>query len=259
MAKASSIARGATYLLAAFPLVVIAYQGFPIPLIVMPPIVRACAVALILAVATAALLRREARSIAEFGINASPRLPKELLLGFVGGVLLFATGAAGLRLFLPFEWKVNPSIQLPLIGVGALYHLTTAACEELAWRGYALDGLARGLGRWRAQLVVALVAACFHVVCGWSWQVALISTTAGSLLFGCVFLRWRSVPAAVGVHAAWNWTRDLIMTPGGSSALAFPDGVAAWTAAQWNVAQAILVAVTLGAAWMVCRGSTPPR
>lgn len=41
---------------------------------------------------------------------------------------------------------------------------------------------------------------------------ALLGTTVGSPLFGLVFVRWRSVPAAAGVHAAANWVRDLLLS-----------------------------------------------
>jgi membrane protease YdiL (CAAX protease family) len=56
--------------------------------------------------------------------------------------------------------------------------------------------------------LIAVLSAMFHVFSGWSWEVALISTTAGSLLFGLVFVRWQSVPAAIGVHAAWTSDRS---------------------------------------------------
>jgi membrane protease YdiL (CAAX protease family) len=67
--------------------------------------------------------------------------------------------------------------------------------------------------------------------------VAFVSTTAGSLLFGLVFIRWRSVPAAAGVHAAWNW-------PGEAIAGLEVQGPQFWAAPpQWQVAQAVYVAI----------------
>ena len=190
-------------------------------------------------------MHREGRSLSEFGLSFSGRVAKHVVLGFGAGALLFATAALLMRILLPFEWDLNPRI-LPHVIVGALiFHLATNACEELAWRGYAFNGLLRALGHWPAQVIIALVAAYFHVLSGWSWQVALISTTAGSLLFALVFLRWSSIPAAIGVHAAWNWTRDIILTPADLTAIWIPQGTEHWTTSQWNVAQAILVGVTL--------------
>ena len=235
------------YLLLAFPLVVIVYQGFPFPSLAMPPIIRATVIAVILAYTTNVLLHRRGESIANYRVSFSLISVRDLLVGFVGGFALFGIGAVALRVALPFEWVLNPSFSIMGLCGAAVYHFTTNACEELAWRGYALDSLALKIGHWPAQAAVAIVSACFHVVCGWTWEVALISTTAGSLLFGLVFYRWRSLPAAVGVHCAWNWTRDLIFSPGAEASVLIPHGTEKWTAIQWNIAQGILVAVTLSA------------
>lgn len=239
----------AGYLLLAFPLVIIAYQGLPFP-IVNAALPRALLVAVVLLLLTRTLLRREGRSPSEFGLAFSARAGKHIVLGLAGGALLFTTAALLMRVVLPFEWELNPTILPNAIGFALLFHLTTNACEELAWRGYAFDGFMRAFGHWPAQVIVALVAAYFHVLSGWTWQVALISTTAGSLLFGLVFVRWRSIPAAIGVHAAWNWTRDLILTPSGPASVLSPTGMEHWKLAQWNLAQAILVGTTL----LACAG-----
>jgi membrane protease YdiL (CAAX protease family) len=148
---------------------------------------------------------------------------------------------------LPFEWGSASAVSITAIMGAACYHLVTGACEELAWRGFAFDQLIRALGFWPAQLILALVAACFHVVCGWKWDVALVSTTAGSVLFGLVFFRWQSLPAAVGVHSAWNWTRDVLFGPPTAASIVTARGTETWTSAQWSVARGMLVMVTLAA------------
>ena len=234
-------------MLLAFPLVLIAYHGLPIPLAADAAVPRGFVVALVLLLLTRALLRREGRRLSEFGLSVSARAGKLLAGGLLAGALLFATAAVLLRIALPFEWELNPTMA-PMAIFGALiFHLVTNACEELAFRGYAFDSLLDTLGHWPAQGIIALAAAAFHLLSGWTWQVALVSTTAGSLLFGLTFLRWRSIPAAIGVHAAWNWTRDLILTASGSASVLEPFGTEGWSAAEWQVAQAILVGVTLAA------------
>lgn len=242
--------RTAAFLLLAFPLVLVAYQGLPIPTGTNSILLRATFIAVVLLLLTQVLLRSERLSLSVFGLSFSAKPAKHILLGLVAGTLLLGLAAWLMRLVLPFEWELNSQILPHAIAGALLFHLMTNACEELAWRGYAFYGLLRALGHWPAQIIVALIAACFHVLSGWSWQVALISTTAGSLLFALVFLRWRSIPAAIGVHAAWNWTRDLILTPSGSAAIWVPVGTENWMPIQWNIAQAILVGVTL----LACAG-----
>jgi hypothetical protein len=84
---------------------------------------------------------------------------------------------------------------------------------------------------------------------------ALTSTTVGSVLFALVFLRWSSIPAAVGVHAGWNWTRDLILTPASAASILRPVGTQEWTSVQWNIAQAIFIGVSLLACVWLLRSS----
>jgi hypothetical protein len=79
----------------------------------------------------------------------------DLVIGFLGGAALFCVAAIGLRLFLPFEWVSNRSIDVYAIWAGGVYHLVTATCEEAAWRGYAFENLASLLGCWWAQMIVA--------------------------------------------------------------------------------------------------------
>jgi len=59
------------FLLLAFPLGVVAYQGFPFVGHQLPPIARASLIAVILAYFTHALLRREGRSISDYRISFS--------------------------------------------------------------------------------------------------------------------------------------------------------------------------------------------
>lgn len=241
----SSPWRCLVFLLISIPLVVVAYQGLPIPIAVpgLPGVV-----AVMLLIFSSVLLKREGRSLAELGLSWSLGTAGKLACGFAGGVLLFAFAALLLRAVLPFYWERSPDIVPLAVMAALLYHLATNACEELAFRGYAFDNLIRRFGLWPAQLLIAILFAMFHIVSGWPWEVAFISTTAGSLLFGLVFVRWRSVPAAIGVHAAWNWSRDLILgMPPGGAALWSPAGAERWTPAQWSMAQLLLVGVTLAA------------
>lgn len=251
MSRSKRAGRAGVFLLLAFPLVMVAYQGFPFVGHQLPSIARASLIAVILAYFTHTLLRREGRSISDYRVSFSWRSSRDLLGGFAGGFVLFGIGMVGLRTALPFEWVLGPTVSLTAISSVACYHLATGACEEFAWRGFAFDSLIRSIGFWPSQLVVALVAACFHIVCGWRWDVALISTTAGSVLFALVFFRWRSLPAAVGVHSAWNWTRDLFFGPATAASVFTAHGTETWTSTQWNVAQGILVAVTLVASLLL--------
>ena len=136
---------------------------------------------------------------------------RRVLCGLGGAALLVVAIALVIALVLPFPWVGNPRFDPTLAMLSLASLLYGNSVEELIFRGYSLERLIAGIGHWQAQLVTAIFFAVFHIANGWPWQVALVGTTVGSLLFGLVFVRWHSVPAAVGVHVAANWMRDLIL------------------------------------------------
>lgn len=191
-------------------------------------------------------LRYEKRSLAVLGLDASWRRLGEVAAGFLGGTILVVVMALGMRLVLPFPWTWNPGFSATMAARSLLWLLCGNAVEELVFRGYSFERLIAGLGHWKAQLVTALLFAVFHIVNGWPWQVALLGTTVGSLLFGLVFVRWRSVPAAAGVHAAANWVRDLLLSdPPTAKTLVAPLSPRPWTSGEQLSAMLIMDGIFL--------------
>jgi membrane protease YdiL (CAAX protease family) len=195
-----------------------------------------------------AFLRSEQRSLAVLGLDPSWRRLGELTAGLAGGAALILFIAVLARLVLPFPWAWNPNFSARMAVWSLLWLLSANAVEELVFRGYGFERLIVGLGHWPAQFVTALLFAMFHVVNGWPWQVALLGTTVGSLLFGLVFVRWRSVPAAAGVHAAANWVRDLLLNdPPTEKTLLAPLSPRPWTPAEQLTTMLIMDGVFLAA------------
>lgn len=195
---------------------------------------------------TLLFLRWDRRSPFVLGLDLSWRRAGELVAGFVGGALLIVVTALCAWVILPFPWIINSRFDLIAAAFSLLWFLCGNAVEELIFRGYSFERLIAGVGIWKAQIVTALLFAAFHVANGWPWQVALFGTTAGSLLFGFVFIRWRSVPAAIGVHAAVNWTRDLLLTdPPTTKTLFAPLAPRPWSAAEQMSAGTIFTGIVL--------------
>jgi membrane protease YdiL (CAAX protease family) len=195
-----------------------------------------------------AFLRSERRSLAALGLDPSWRRLGELAAGLAAGAALILVIALVARLVLPFPWAWNPRFSAGMAMWSLLWLLCGNAVEELVFRGYAFERLIKGLGHGPAQLATALLFAVFHVVNGWPWQVALLGTTVGSLLFGLVFVRWRSVPAAAGVHAAANWVRDLLLSdPPTVTTLLAPLSPRPWTLAEQLGSMLIMDGVFLAA------------
>ena len=74
-----------------------------------------------------------------------------------------------------------------------------AMCEELFFRGYALSGLTKSLGKIWAVVVVAIAFGLFHV----SAQRMLITSGLGILL-GMLAIQFRSIWAPMLAHFLHN-------------------------------------------------------
>jgi membrane protease YdiL (CAAX protease family) len=195
--------------------------------------------------ATLLFLWWDRRAPAALGLDPSPRRLAELSLGFAGGLLLIGVMAVALYAVLPYPWQVNPSFSARIAAWSLLYLLLTNGVEELAFRGDAFERMIAAIGHWPAQIVTALVVAVFHAVHGWPWS-SLVATTLGSILFGLVFVRWRSVPAALGVHVAMNFARDLLLTdPPTAKTLFAPFSVRTWMPLEKFTANVVVNAVVL--------------
>lgn len=210
-------------------------------------------VAMVLAV-TWLFLWTEGRSLAVLGLDASWLRVRELGAGWIGGALLILVMALLVRVLLPFPWVRNPAFDATVAASSLLWLLCGNAVEELVFRGYGFERLIAAIGHWPAQLATALLFAVFHVVNGWPWPLALLGTTVGSLLFALVFIRWRSVPAAVGVHAAVNWTRDLLLLdPPTAKTLIGPLAPRPWTSSEQMLAMAVFEGAILVACLVLWR------
>ncbi|MFL5616824.1 MAG: type II CAAX prenyl endopeptidase Rce1 family protein [Gemmatimonadaceae bacterium] len=221
MRRSTAFGRALFFLLVTAPIWALR-QGLPV---FHPIVLLALALGL-----TLLFLWWDKRSPEVLGLDPRPRRLGELALGFLAGALIVGVIAAVMYVALPFPWQRNAAFQLRLAAWSLVYLLVANGVEELVFRGYAFERMIAAIGHWPAQIVTAMIFAVYHVLHGWTWGTALVGTTLGSILFGLVFVRWRSVPAALGVHAAGNWTRDLLLSdPATARTLIAPFSLTRWT------------------------------
>ena len=196
--------------------------------------------------ATLLFLWWDKRSPSVLGLDPSWRPVANLVGGLAGGALLIAVAALLLRAVLPFEWGYNFRFAPNVAAMSLLYLVIANGVEELLFRGYSFERLITAIGLWPAQLIVALLFAVYHLLNGWTWQQAFTSTAIGSVLFGLVFVRTRSVVAATGFHAAANWTRDLLLLdPPTSKTWLAPVAGRDWTAHERQTTSIVFNLVVL--------------
>lgn len=202
---------------------------------------------------TVLFLRLERRPLSVLGLAPSWRMPIDLFDNFSVGVLIVAIIASLFWLVIDIPWALNPQFDRRLAAMSLASLLYGNSVEELLFRGYSFERLVVAIGHWRAQVVTALLFAVFHVVNGYTWSAALLGTTLASVLFGVVFLRFQSVPAAIGIHVAMNWTRDLLLLdPPTRVTLMAPLSPRPWTGGEQLAAVAIMdgvIAITCVVLW----------
>lgn len=263
MSRATAISRALLFLLVTAPIWALRH---------VPVVLNPVALLLLVLALTLFFLYWDKRSPEVLGLDPKPRRVGELALGWIAGVLLVVVIAAVMYFALPYPWQRNAAFQPRLAAWSLVYLLVANGVEELVFRGYAFERMIAAIGHWPAQIATALLFALYHVQHGWTWGTALVGTTLGSILFGLVFVRWRSVPAALGVHAAGNWTRDLLLSdPATAKTLIAPFSLTRWAPEDvftarviWNgvvflacVAMAVVVWRHRRAA--TCAATTSPR
>jgi uncharacterized protein len=158
-----------------------------------------------IAVLTLFALRKTGRRVMDVGLGAGPnrfaRIASGLAIGFgVYGLMLIAISTIVGRLH--FTRIASPG--MGVIAVTVASYIALAMMEELGFRGYSLRRLAASLGKWPAQLIVALAFCASHVAFGWPWQSIALGVLPSALLFGVVALESGDLLMAVAVHAAMN-------------------------------------------------------
>jgi uncharacterized protein len=110
-------------------------------------------------------------------------------------------------------WSVDWSPSGAVLGTLAVA-LGSAVCEELLFRGVALQALERLWGRWWALGVTAAFFGIAHLFNpdGSLWGSLCIAVEAG-LMLGAAYLWRRNLWFAIGVHAAWNGLEGLLGVP----------------------------------------------
>ena len=172
-----------------------------------------------------AFLKLENRSLASIGFWPKNR---KTVADFFGGL---AIGAAMLIitfiltiLLTKDNWKLNTHVDPIFIAVTFLMCLWSAFVQEFVFRGYPFQELLKAYRPWLAQLLIAIPFGLMHINSGMSHSdmvLIMLSTGAGSILFGLAYLKTRNLMLPIGIHMGWNYAQELIprTTGGKSSAL----------------------------------------
>ena len=125
----------------------------------------------------------------------------------VGTAMVFLLLAASFALG-AFRFRVNPQgwSALPLF---AVFFLLAALKEEIFFRWYALKLMAEEMQPWKALAASVFLVSLFHRPGGGVSVLSVANLLLLGVLLGLVYLHFKSIWAAVGLHFAWGFLQAL--------------------------------------------------
>ncbi len=148
----------------------------------------------------------ESHKLADIGLLWNDGAKRNLLTGVVLGAVaaLLSVGPAIAFGFAHFQNVANADVSWR----GALFTPVLLFCgalaEEIVFRGFTLQYLMKGYGRWAAILGVGALFGIMHAGNPGSTTISTINTAGFGIVFGAAVLRSRDLWLPAGIHFAWN-------------------------------------------------------
>lgn len=221
------------------------------------------ALAASLAASWAMMAWAERRPFGALGFAWGRSLPREWVVGTALGaallgaavVLLAATGGA--------QWTADagtPAGWLRFVAGTLVFFALAALLEEVVFRGYPFQVLARAVGAWPAVAAFAVLFALLHAGNPNVRPLGLANICLAGVLLSAAYLRTRSLWFATGVHLGWNWMMaSLLDLPVSGLDLDAPLYTGVETGPDWwtggafgpEAGLAATAAIAAGTAWLL--------
>lgn len=139
--------------------------------------------------------------------------------------------------------------------LGYLTIIPLALMEEVVFRAYPLISLQKKFGIRITQFIVAIAFALYHVVQGWSIEIALLGPGIWAFVFGLAAFWSKGIAVPTGIHVALNVIQPLIGMKSGTYVsvwmLDHPKGVSAQMLAKTETVGFIIQFLILAGAFIV--------
>ncbi len=148
-------------------------------------------------------------------------LRKERWLGYLGaglalGAALVFAAFAVLRLAGLVTVEVSAGWLSAEWVASAVLWIVISFVEELSFRGYILQGLARGWGMPIAVVVSSVLFGAVHAMNPNASLLGVLTICVGGLLFASAYLVTRSLWLPIGLHIGWNLVETQVLGFAGS-------------------------------------------
>jgi membrane protease YdiL (CAAX protease family) len=145
------------------------------------------------------------RPLKTFGIGLFPGWQRSLVSGLILAAAMLGVLMLGCKLFgqLNIQWTGN---QVPVITLLSTFLLLLLAAlnEELVFRGFPLQVLIDGVGKWPAMLIMSVLFGALHISNPNSSALGTFNTILAGILLSLAYVRTRSLWLPYAIHVGWN-------------------------------------------------------
>ena len=157
---------------------------------------------------TIRFLRADGMSLSDLGLSAADSPLAHLGIGLLCGSALTGLWFGLVTVFASATWHPNPAFRTTALLTACVFNFFNNVGEELVYRGYAFVRLANRFGPYATVVATSIVFALLHLQSGVPWPSVLAGVLTSGMVFGAIFVRWRSVPLTLGFHVATNVVQD---------------------------------------------------
>ncbi len=149
------------------------------------------------------------RDLALFGLQKQGMV-KDYCTGFLFGGLLILAGFFILRL-LGYLDILNYNFAYGTIVLFLVFFIVQSLFEEIAFRSYLMPVIESRFGLWPALLISSILFALIHLDNNNIAVLGIINIFLAGMLLGLLFIKYKNVWAAAGLHCSWNYVQSTIL------------------------------------------------
>jgi len=145
------------------------------------------------------------RPLRTFGIGFLPRWRRDLRSGLILAAAMLGVLMLGCKLlgYLSIQWTGSQAPGITLLAT-FLILLLAALNEELVFRGFPLQVLIDGVGKWPAIIILSALFGALHINNPNSSPLGIINTILAGVLLSLAYVRTRSLWLPYAIHVGWN-------------------------------------------------------
>jgi membrane protease YdiL (CAAX protease family) len=145
------------------------------------------------------------RPLKTFGIGILPEWRRHFISGLILAAAMLGVLMLGCKLLgrLSIQWTGSQVPGATLLAT-FLILLVAALNEELVFRGFPLQVLIDGVGKWPAMVIMSVLFGALHISNPNSSRLGAFNTILAGILLSLAYVRTRSLWLPYAIHVGWN-------------------------------------------------------